>query len=158
MCSLPLQSLIETIARNVDLSLKAKHLTLSIKVAGVTLQADRGQMEVVFNNLISNAIRFSPDSGVIEITAQRLASEINISVCDQGPGVPPEDRAHIFQPFYQGGNQPTGLIQGSGLGLAIARAHVEAHGGELRLNNQTSTGTCFLINLPVNMETQSNEC
>lgn len=156
--SVSLQSLIESIVRSVDLSLKAKHLTLSLKIEGTMLHADRGQMEVVIDNLISNAIRFSPDGGTIEVHAQRRANEIRICVCDQGPGVPMEDRDHIFQPFYQGGNQPQGLIQGSGLGLAIARAHIEAHGGELCLNSEENTGTCFLIRLPVKQEDPSNEC
>ena len=156
--SVPLKSLIEAVTRNVDLCLKAKHLTLTTALADVMLQVDKGQMEVVFNNLISNAIRFSPDGGTIEVRAQRLENEIRISVCDQGPGIPPEDRAYIFQPFYQGGNQPPGMIRGSGLGLAIALAHVEAHGGELRLSDEQSTGTCFLLRLPVDEETLSHAC
>jgi two-component system, NtrC family, sensor histidine kinase GlrK len=156
--SVSFESLIETVARSFDLSLKAKHLKLSTTVSGEMLLADKDQMEVVLSNLISNAIRFSPDGAIIEVVAQRLQDECHISVCDQGPGVPAEDRAYIFQPFYQSENQPPGLIQGSGLGLAIARAHVEAQGGELRLSDEEGSGTCFLIKLPVSKETQSNEC
>lgn len=153
-----LQTLIETVLRNFDLSLKSKHLTLASSVRGVMLQADKGQMEIVLNNLISNAIHFSPDGGTIEVRAQRLEHEIHINICDQGPGVPPEDRTYIFQPFYQGRNQPPGSIQGSGLGLAIASAHIEAHGGELTLSDEEPAGTCFLIKLPVNEESPDNAC
>lgn len=156
--TLSLQSLVEAAVRNFDLSLKSKNLTLSSSVAGVMLQADKEHMEIVINNLISNAIRFSPDGGKIEVRAQRFENEINISVCDQGPGVPPEDRGYIFEPFYQGENQPPGSIQGSGLGLAIASAHIAAHGGELRLNDERDEGACFLIRLPVNEEPLSNAC
>jgi len=152
-----LQSLIDSAAQHLDLSLKAKRLHLSTAVSGVTLQADEAQMEVVINNLISNAIRFSPAGALIEISAKRLADEIHITICDQGPGVPVEDRAYIFQPFYQGGNQTHGLIQGSGLGLSIAMAHVEAHGGALRLMDDKTTGTCFLITLPIEKETVDHE-
>jgi two-component system sensor histidine kinase GlrK len=120
------------------------------------LQVDKEQMEIVLNNLISNAIRFSPDGGLIEVKAQHLSNETRINVCDQGPGVQLEDKAYIFQPFYQGGNQPTGPIQGSGLGLSIARAHIEAHGGELKLVDDKTNGACFVISLPINQETPSD--
>ncbi len=154
--TLSLQSLIETTARNFDLSIKSKHLTLSSRDTGVVFPADRGEMEIVFNNLISNAIRFSPDGGTIEIGATRSAHEIQITISDQGPGIPLEDRAYIFQPFYQAGNQPPGKIQGSGLGLAIARAHIETHGGDLSLCDDESAGTRFLIRLPLDRENLSH--
>ncbi len=147
-----LQSLIDSVARNLDLSLKAKQLQLSASVASVTLHVDEAQMEIVINNLINNAIRFSPVGGIIEIRGENLEDETQITICDQGPGVPLEDRAYIFQPFYQGNNQIPGLIKGSGLGLAIARAHVETQGGKLTLMDQKSTGACFRISLPTDTE------
>lgn len=147
-----LQSLIDGVTRHLDLSLKAKQLQLSTSVTGVTLRVDKAQMEIVINNLINNAIRFSPKGGIIEISAETLENETRIVICDQGPGIPPEDKAYIFQPFYQGDNQIPGLIQGSGLGLAIARAHIEAHGGRLTLMDENSAGTCFLISLPIDKE------
>lgn len=151
-----LESLMEHVMGNLDLLLKSKQLSLSSTIEGVMLQADGEQIEIVLNNLLSNAIRFSPQGGSIEVKGQNLANEIRISICDQGPGVQPKDKAYIFQPFYQGGNQPPGPIQGSGLGLSIARAHIEAHGGELRLGGEETAGACFLINLPVNKETLSH--
>jgi two-component system sensor histidine kinase GlrK len=158
LSNVSLQSLIDSVTRSLNLCVKAKHLTLSTTLAGAMLRVDKEQMEVVFNNLINNAIRFSPDGGTIEVHAQRLEHEIRIRICDQGPGVPPEDRAYIFQPFYQGNNQPPGLIRGSGLGLAIAQAHVEAHGGELRLSDEQNVGTCFDMRLPIDKETLSDAC
>jgi two-component system sensor histidine kinase GlrK len=152
-----LQSLIDGVTRSLDLSLKAKQLHLSTSVTGVTLQVDETQMEIVINNLISNAIRFSPEGGKIDIRAKKLKDETQITICDQGPGIPTDDRAYIFEPFYQGSNQIPGLIQGSGLGLAIARAHIEAHGGKLILMNETTTGTCFKISLPIDTETADDE-
>jgi two-component system sensor histidine kinase GlrK len=152
-----LQSLIDEVIRHLDLSLKAKQLHLSVSVAGVTLQVDEAQMEIVINNLVSNAIRFSPKGGSIEIQAETHRDGTIITICDQGPGVPLEDRAYIFEPFYQGGNQTPGRIQGSGLGLAIARAHIEAHGGKLTLIDRKLPGTCFLINLPINREAVDDE-
>jgi two-component system sensor histidine kinase GlrK len=155
--SVSLQSLIDGVTGTLELSLKAKQLKLSASVAGVTLQIDEAQMEIVLNNLINNAIRFSPHGGNIEIRTEILDGKVLITICDQGPGVPNEDRAYIFQPFYQGGNQTPGRIQGSGLGLAIARAHIEAHGGELALLDDKLPGTCFQISLPLDNEAVDNE-
>jgi two-component system sensor histidine kinase GlrK len=152
-----LQSLTDEVTRHLDLSLKARQLHLSTSVAGVTLQVDKAQMEVVINNLISNAIRFSPEGGTIEIQAETFEDETCIRICDQGPGIPAEDKAYIFEPFYQGDNQIPGRIQGSGLGLAIARAHIDAHGGTLTLMDGNSD-TCFLICLPIDKEAVDNEC
>lgn len=148
-----LQSLIDRVIHHLNLSLQAKQLKLSVSTAGITLRVDEAQMEIVLNNLINNAIRFSPHGGGIAIRSEIRDDEILITICDQGPGVPAEDRAYIFQPFYQGGNQTPGRIQGSGLGLAIARAHIEAHGGRLSLMDEQSPGTCFLISLPLDNET-----
>jgi two-component system sensor histidine kinase GlrK len=155
--SVSLQSLIDSVTRHLDLSLKAKQLSLSASVDAITLQVDETQMEIVLNNLINNAIRFSPHEGSIEIHAETRDDKALISICDQGPGVPTEDRAYIFQPFYQGGNQTPGRIQGSGLGLAIARAHIEAHGGKLTLMDGKSVSTCFLISLPIDNGAVDNE-
>lgn len=157
--AISLSSLIESTTQSFDLSLKAKQLTLLNKSSEILLPADKERMEIVLSNLISNAIHFSPDGSIIEVSAECFVNEIQITVCDQGSGVPPEDRPHIFQPFYQGANQTPSKIAGSGLGLAIAKAHVEAHGGELSLKDGEPTDrTCFLIRLPINKEKLGNEC
>jgi two-component system sensor histidine kinase GlrK len=156
--TISLQSLIDGIARNLELSIKAKQLRLSVSVSGVTLQFDEAQMEIVINNLVNNAVRFSPQGGIIEIRAETLEEETRITICDQGPGIPADDRAYIFEPFYQGSNQSPGLIQGSGLGLAIAKAHIEAHGGKLILKEGTTSGTCFQVSLPRDAEASDDEC
>ncbi|MEW8505906.1 MAG: HAMP domain-containing sensor histidine kinase [Candidatus Thiodiazotropha sp.] len=155
--TISLESLLERVSRSLDLSLKAKQLRLSSSVSGTMLQADAAQLEIVLKNLVNNAIRFSPQGGSIEVSAKRLEDETQITVCDQGPGIPPDDRAYIFEPFYQGKNQASGLIQGSGLGLAIARAHIEAHGGQLSLMERNRSVTCFLIRLPIDSETPDDE-
>ncbi len=152
LTDLPLQSLIDELAASFDLPIKAKRLSFRHAVEGVTLRADRKQLAVVLNNLLSNAIRFAPEGSTIEINAQQLEQEVRISICDQGPGIAPEDRTYLFHPFYQGRNQPQGAIQGSGLGLAIAHTHVEAHGGKLSLDDAYTGGACFVLTLPTDEE------
>jgi len=144
-----LEPLVDEVAARFDLSLRAKHLRLATAVSDVRLWADRGRLDTVIENLIANAIRFSPNGGVIEVVSEAIDDQVRITVCDQGPGVPSEDRAYVFQPFYQSTRQPPGALHGSGLGLAIARANIEAQGGTLvLLPPRDEGGACFQISLP----------
>ena len=143
--SLPLEQLLETVTARFELPLRAKHLQLTASIPDLQLRGDRDRWETVFENLIGNALRFSPEGGIISITAQYQEGCTRIRVCDQGSGVDPDDRHYIFQPFYQGTNQPRDTTHGSGLGLAIARAYVEAQGGQLTLEQTQEWGACFQI-------------
>jgi two-component system, NtrC family, sensor histidine kinase GlrK len=152
---LDLDDILAVAARRHDLSLGRKEIRLSMALDGARVRADRGKLESVFENLLGNAIRFSPRGGRIEVAAARDRGQVVVTVCDQGPGVAREDRAHIFRPFYQGSAQPPGALRGSGLGLAIVREYVEQHGGQVcllepRPNGATSgtAGACFQVRLP----------
>ncbi|MBI5463277.1 MAG: HAMP domain-containing histidine kinase [Gammaproteobacteria bacterium] len=142
-----LEQLLTTVTERFELPLRAKHAQLSVSAAGLHLYGDRDKWETVFENLIGNALRFRPEGGIVKISVERHAEQIQIQVCDQGPGVHPEDRRHIFQPFYQGANQPKDTTHGSGLGLAIARAYVETQGGQLTLVHLREWGACFQISI-----------
>lgn len=153
--SFSLEHLLTTVSERFELPLRAKHAQLSVFAADAQLRGDRDKWETVFENLIGNALRFSPEGGNIEIDAEHAAGRLSILIRDQGPGVPVEDRRDIFQPFYQGTNQPEGT-HGSGLGLAIARAYVEAHGGRLTLEHAHTGGACFRISLDIPEERASH--
>jgi len=144
-----LQPLVDEVAARFNLSLRAKNLRLATAISDILLWADRGRLDTVIENLIANAIRFSPDGGVIEVMAESSDGQARITICDEGPGVPAADRPYIFQPFYQSTHQPPGSLHGSGLGLAIARANIEAQGGALvLLPPRDGGGACFQITLP----------
>jgi two-component system sensor histidine kinase GlrK len=114
------------------------------------LQADRGKLDTLFENLLINAMRFSPVNGVIAITVRGATETVEVMVCDQGPGVAEEDRAHLFKPFFQGSRQPPAAATGSGLGLAIAREYAQLHGGDIELcQTQGDGGACFCVHLPL---------
>ncbi len=147
--ALDLDKVLASVLLRHQLSLRAKRLRLVTAVGGMGLWGDRGKLQTVFDNLLANAIRFSPERGVIGIAAKVVDGWAHITICDQGPGVPPEDRPHIFQPFYQGTIQPSGPVRGSGLGLAIVKEYVEAHGGHVALVEAQGRGTCFEIVLPL---------
>jgi signal transduction histidine kinase len=103
----------------------------------------------VVDNLVSNAVKFSPNDGSIRIKIDNSESEVVVDVCDDGPGVPLEDQHRVFEPFYQGRKHLNGSVRGSGLGLAVAKECVEAHGGSLKLDSDThSAGARFSFTVP----------
>jgi two-component system sensor histidine kinase GlrK len=128
-----------------DLAIRSKALQVDVAVDGVRVWGDRAWLETVFDNLMGNAVRFSPEGGEIHVEARRAQEGVMVTVRDQGPGVPEPDRDHIFEPFFQASVQPRGPLRGSGLGLAIVREYVEGQGGRVRLVETPGQGSCFQV-------------
>jgi len=118
--------------------------------AGLTVAGDAPRLERVLQNLLDNAVSFSPPGGAIEITLSRADSRVRIVVADHGPGIPEAARERIFERFHS--LRPSGEAFGkhSGLGLAIARTIVEAHFGRIAATDRGdgASGACFVISLP----------
>lgn len=133
-------TLMQPLARHKDLSLRAVSGELDTMVS-----CDRDRTTQVLSNLISNAIRFAPDGTAIELAAKAGEGWVEISVSDRGPGIPPDAIDRVFERHYQAA--PNG--HGVGLGLSIARALVEAHGGEIRIESDRDTGTTVSFTLPL---------
>ena len=119
-----------------------KQLKINIPDTSVTLSIDKLQIQQVFDNLISNAIHFSPDFGKITLSWQIFQEEVLIKISDQGPGIPPEDMQKIFNPFY------SRRLGGTGLGLAIAKKIVLDHFGSLSAQNLPEGGATFSLIMP----------
>jgi signal transduction histidine kinase len=114
----------------------------------VWVSADPDRLAQVFDNVMQNALEAMPDGGVLSVACEVSASpqverRVQVSFADSGPGVPPDDRARVFEPFF------TGRDTGTGLGLAIAREIVEAHGGHLVVSDAAGVGATFSIDLPL---------
>ncbi|MCX7592599.1 MAG: ATP-binding protein [Fischerella sp.] len=107
---------------------------------------DRGLLRLIFTNLMSNAIKYSPNGGKVEFQLIGKESQIIFYVQDWGIGIPTEDQENLFQPFSRGSNVDT--ISGTGLGLAIAKACVDLHGGSITLESQIGLGTKVIVCLP----------
>ena len=101
---------------------------------------DPEALRVVFDNLISNAVKFAPGGSRLEVVAATTASSVVVDVCDCGPGIAADERAQVFEPFFQGRTQPTGPIRGTGLGLAIAKDLLGAQGGSIEIIDSTQGG------------------
>ena len=101
--------------------------------------------------MVSNAIKYSPRSGLVAIGLTVDGAAAVLDVIDEGPGVDPEDKPRIFESFYQGKSAPGGRIKGSGLGLAIAREYALAHGGQIELLDRSDgrPGAHFRLWLPL---------
>ena len=109
--------------------------------------ADPVQLDQVLTNLLENAARFSPPSGEIQISVAEWQGAVRVSVADHGPGIPLDEREHVFEAFYRHGDE--GGRSGSGLGLAIAKAIVLAHGGRIWVEGTPGGGATVLFDLPV---------
>ena len=113
---------------------------------------DPERMNEVTGNLLSNAFKFTPAGGTVELTAAPSDGSVVIQVRDTGAGIPSEQLPHVFEKFYQADNQRAASAKGSGLGLAIAKEIVEAHAGQIRCESDVGQGTMFTLVLPINVQ------
>ena len=113
-----------------------------------TIQADPDRLRQVFANLLSNALRHTPAGGRITLAAASAGNAVRFSVSDTGPGLTPEEQAHVFERFWRADLSRSRDRGGSGLGLTIARYLVEAHGGEIGVESHTGEGARFWFTIP----------
>ncbi len=114
-----------------------------------SIVVDPMRIRQVIVNLVSNAVRYTPKEGKIEVTLREVDEEIELAVADNGPGISPDDLPHLFERFYRGDRARTRASGGSGLGLAIAKQWVEAHGGRIWAENLPEGGARFTVRLPI---------
>jgi signal transduction histidine kinase len=125
-------------------------LTLSLAADGPALvEADHARLLTLLENLISNAIKFTPRNGRIDVRAFGTPSGATLEVSDTGIGLPPGDAELVFDRFFRSRNAMERQISGTGLGLFIARSIVEAHGGRISASNRDGGGSTFRIELPL---------
>jgi len=110
------------------------------------VSADRGRLRQALSNLVGNAIKYAPTGTPINVRAQKQNGLFRIAVSDHGPGIPPEERGHMFEKFFRG--RGVGSTPGAGLGLSIARSLVVLHGGTLDYEDTPGGGTTFVVCLP----------
>jgi len=143
-----LRQLVDEVVGRHELALRARRVEVAAEAGPQPVRADRDKVASILDNLLSNAIRYSPADARIELRAGVEGGVLSLEVADQGPGVAPEERERIFDPFVQGRAVGSGLVPGSGIGLAIAREHAIAHGGSIGLVD-SARGARFRVTIPV---------
>ena len=145
-----LAALVSQVVETVNSSLEGGPQLSSTSAKGLpTVTLDPKRIRQVLANLLSNAVRFTPEEGEVHVEVVHGDEGVEVRVTDTGPGIPPEDLPHLFERFYRGDRARSRASGGSGLGLAIAKQWVEAHGGMIRAENAEGGGARFTIRLPI---------
>jgi two-component system sensor histidine kinase GlrK len=145
-----LDEVIQQVLATHELAARDKRLRLSGTLAALTVAGGREEMTTIINNILANAIKYSPEGGNISVLLTRSGGMAVLDVTDQGPGIPADARERIFEPFYRAPG--TRSAAGTGLGLAIAREFAHALHGSIELLD-APTGSHFRVSIPLFKET-----
>ncbi|HYF64702.1 MAG TPA: ATP-binding protein, partial [Herpetosiphonaceae bacterium] len=143
-------ALLERVAATYHHSAEQRGVRLSIEAGAAipAIEADPEQMARVLNNLVSNALRYTPAGGQVTLAARSVAAGVELEVADTGEGIAAEHLPNIFERFYRADSSRHEHTGGSGLGLTIVKSIVELHGGSIRADSREGQGTRFTITLP----------
>ena len=146
---LELGRIIREVLEDHKVALLSHKIDLRTSMQMVRLRGDKQKLRIMIDNLISNAIKYSPDGGPLWVLLFKRDARAIIEVADSGPGIPVAERERVFEAFYQGASASKGHVRGTGLGLSIAREYAQAHGGNISVINTGKTGARLQIELPL---------
>jgi signal transduction histidine kinase len=121
------------------------------------LRGDRARLAQLLDNLVSNAIKFTPPGGRVDVLAHANESEVRLEVADTGFGVPAAEQPHLFERFFRASPAMDNAVAGTGLGLTIAKAIVDAHEGEITIQSELGRGTSVRVRLPIGRDAGSGD-
>ena len=154
MAQVDVRPLVQQTVTTFALAAEAKDIRVDVDLpdAAVYVQVDPDRLAQVLRNLLSNALRHTPAGGTITVRVLLVEEDVpraRIEVTDTGPGIPPEQRAHVFDRFWRADPSRARESGGSGLGLAIARSLVEAMGGTIGVESEVGRGSTFWVEFPL---------
>jgi two-component system sensor histidine kinase GlrK len=146
-----LSDVVRRVVREHKLAAFARMITFEAKLKPAMVIGDGDRLRTIVDNLVGNAIKYSPRSGAIRLDVRADGGSAVLEVIDEGHGVEASERERIFESFYQGIAPVEGRVKGSGLGLAIAREYALAHGGRIEVADRADgkRGACFRLLLPL---------
>jgi two-component system, OmpR family, sensor kinase len=147
-----LRPLLEGVVRRLASEAERRHVTIAVHPSttlSLSVRCAEGLADLVFTNVLDNAVKFSPPGGQVVVDAAADGPEVVVAVSDTGPGIPSEEIPRVFERFYRGRVARAQDIRGFGLGLAISRAVVENHGGQISVDSAAGGGATFRIRFPV---------
>jgi signal transduction histidine kinase len=145
-----LESIIDTVATGLDLSAKQKNIQLDFRIdSGIVVHADLHMLQSLVHNLISNALKFTPQGGHISITQDQVDTMVHVYVKDDGVGMNQEQSARLFRPELSQSTKGTMGEVGTGLGLLLCKQFVEQHGGRIQAHSALGEGSVFSFSLPI---------
>ena len=143
-------NIIQLVQHVLEQYIDSKHeINLVTRDDEIIVNSDEGRIEQVLNNLVGNAVKYSPAGKPIEVRVERDKHEVTIAVRDEGVGISEEQQRHIFERFYRVHNDANAAIEGLGLGLYIAHEIVVRHGGRMWLESKPGKGSTFYFSLPL---------
>ncbi len=141
---------VDQVVKTVEPLVGKKNIQLQAQVDGAgEVLADAGKLKQMLLNLVSNAIKFTPEGGSVSLAASRLKDTVEISVTDTGIGIAQADQRQIFREFHQVDHGPGRKHEGTGLGLALTKRFAALHGGDVRVESVPEKGSTFTLILPV---------
>lgn len=144
-----LRELAKRVLKQHKLSIQRRDLNIEMRIPDLKLQADCSKLEIILDNLISNAVKFAPAGSTIHLRAEHDGDRVRIHIADEGPGIPEDERELVFKAFYQGRQSSHSHVRGTGIGLAVVRECVLAHNGDIRIIDENHKGAHFVIQLPL---------
>jgi two-component system phosphate regulon sensor histidine kinase PhoR len=143
--------LIEELLTSFEFNAQQKNIRLEYNApqAMLEINADARRLRQIFNNLISNAIKYTPKGGNVLVEVNQHENEVVVVVEDSGLGIPPKDLPHIFEKFYRVQSEQHLKAEGTGLGLSIVKALVEQHNGNITVDSVLGQKSTFTVRLPM---------
>jgi two-component system sensor histidine kinase GlrK len=148
---LDMRELVRSVIGDYELGLRSKTISLNLCLQPVAVSGNRGQLRLVVDNLMSNAVKYTAEGGSIEVSLSEKSGYLELDFRDEGPGVRPEERDLVFEPFYRSLAAREAGVKGSGLGLAIVKECMAGHQGKIEVldAHDGRPGALFRVRMPI---------
>ena len=150
--SVHLQNVLEYSLAVFDTQIKNKNIQIQTEISGSLkpLRANPIRIRQMIDNLLGNAIKYTPEGGIVKVGMAMQENQLVLRIQDSGPGIPADEQSRVFEKFFRASNRPEG-VEGSGLGLAIVKSVVDSHQGRVWVESKLGFGSAFVVLLPTSV-------